>query len=185
MKQFRQLQRLTKFDELNVISTTKLLYEQLKYDTVKAYYVLIGRLYPKAKRIEQDIVEDLFEMYNPVTKYVFNHEVERKQARLAESILSSTNISDELKLGLRLWVRQITQYAIDLTDKVMLLKYSDNGIIKVVWFTRPDEWVCYKCRALHGNVYDIDKVPPKPHYNCRCYVKPLVRENVKTLKGEK
>ena len=170
---------------MNVISSTKLLYEQLKHDTTHGYYTLIHRIYPTTKKSEHDIVEELFEMYNPITKYVFNHEVERKQARLAESILSSDNTALELKVGLRLWIRQITQYAVDLTDKVMLLKYKDEGILEVEWYTQPDEWVCHKCRALHGTRWAIDKVPPKPHYNCRCYVKPVVRENVKTPKRRK
>lgn len=60
---------------------------------------LAKKIYKKA---DMDLVEELLEMYNPVTKYVFNHEVERKKSRFAESIIASNYKKGEIETPLKM-----------------------------------------------------------------------------------
>lgn len=43
--------------------------------------------------------------------------------------------------------------------------------IKYKWLTEPG--ACKTCLAMHGKIYDKDKVPKKPHPNCRCHVEEI------------
>lgn len=61
---------------------------------------------------------------------------------------------------------------IDITDKAVEQAYLDNDVEKVVWVTIKDERRCVECRKRDGKIYDIAKVPPKPHLGCRCYLLP-------------
>lgn len=36
------------------------------------------------------------------------------------------------------------------------------------WLTEPG--ACKVCKSMHGKLYDKDKVPKKPHPNCKCHV---------------
>ena len=70
--------------------------------------------------------------------------------------------------AMRYWSKQTGQYAIDVTDEAVKLAYSDAGIEEVMWITARDELVCDECGPLDGKVFPIDRVPPKPHWGCRC-----------------
>ena len=76
-------------DELNILSASRLLYEQLEESAEKAFLLIARDTYKKYgdkhKQLDNDWVLDFLEEYDPVTKYVYLHEVERKQARFAES----------------------------------------------------------------------------------------------------
>lgn len=50
-------------------------------------------------------------------------------------------------------------------------KISYSVKIKYKWLTEPD--ACEKCLSMHGNLYDKEEVPPKPHPNCRCHVEEI------------
>ena len=39
--------------------------------------------------LDEAWIEEFFEEFNPVTKYVFNNEIERKESRLFEALVSS------------------------------------------------------------------------------------------------
>lgn len=43
--------------------------------------------------------------------------------------------------------------------------------IKYKWLTEPG--ACKTCLAMNGKIYDKDKVPKKPHPNCRCHVEEI------------
>lgn len=120
-------------------------------------------------------VRAILEQYDPVTKYVYQHEIERKQARCAESIISSANAAErsaQIDTAMRLFAKMAAQYAVELTDESMLQAYRDANVDQVIWVTVKDERRCKVCRDRDGRVYPVNAVPPKPHYNCRCYLLP-------------
>lgn len=167
------------FDELNVISSSKSLYEELEKITEESLLAIAKRAYKTNGGLYESSITHRWLLgwlndYNPVTKYVYLHEIERKCARFAESILASNNPSAEIDVALRYWSNMVTQYAIDITDRAVEQAYSDNDIEKVMWVTIKDERRCKECRERDGKVYDINNIPPKPHWGCRCYLIPYL-----------
>lgn len=165
------------FDELNVISSSKSLYKELEVITEESLLLIAKRAYTanggkSDKNITSAWLLEWLNDYNPVTKYVYMHEIERKCSRFAESIIASDNPSAEIDIALRYWSNMVSQYAIDITDKAVEQAYVDNDVEKVVWVTVKDERRCKECRERDGKIYDIAKLPPKPHLGCRCYILP-------------
>ena len=107
------------------------------------------------------------ERYNGVTQYKFSSEFERKKYRLAEALIALGNISG-LPVAMKLLDKQIQQLGIDLTDHANIQAAIELGYTQAKWLTQEDEKVCEKCNALDRKIFDIDKIPEKPHYNCRC-----------------
>ena len=55
--------------------------------------------------------------------------------------------------------------------------YRGAGASKVAWHASLDLKTCDGCRALHGQVFDIDKAPDNPlHPRCRCTWLPVFSE---------
>ena len=174
---FNQFNGLASFDELNVIQSSKSLYEKLEQITEDGLLLIAKQAYSDNKGKVVDAISTAWLLgwlndYNPVTKYVYMHEIERKCARFAESILSSNNRAQETEVALRYWSNMVTQYSPDITDKAVMQAYIDNAVEKVIWITCQDERRCKKCKKRDGKIYDIAKVPPKPHIGCRCYLLP-------------
>ena len=118
-------------------------------------------------------IESFLDKYNPVTKYVFSNEIGRKESRLFEALVSDmASRYESYKTAENLLKRQIKQSAIDLEDEIEMDVYEDLGVEKVKWVAEDDEKTCDECRALDGEVFDIDDVPDK-HHNCRCYLIPV------------
>lgn len=131
----------------------------------------------KAQRSSADVITSAWLMgilneYDPVTKYVYLHEVERKRSRFEESIIASANPAEEVNTALRYWSNMVSQYAIEITDRATLRAYEDSGVERVVWRTVKDERRCKKCLERDGRVYRISEIPPKPHIGCRCWLLP-------------
>jgi SPP1 gp7 family putative phage head morphogenesis protein len=128
--------------------------------------------------LDEAWIEEFFDEYNPVTKYVFKNEIGRKEARLFEDLVAVMNTpgADKVqsyKTAENLLKRQIKQAAIDLDDSVAKQVYEDIGVEKVQWVAEDDYKTCGVCKELDGEIFDIDKAPPKQHYNCRCYLIPV------------
>lgn len=167
-----------KFDELNVIKTIKALYRDLAADNKKAFTDLAIMAYEDAVDRELDDEEDelmglwlmseVLDKPNPVTGYIYTNEVERKRDRATESINASTKKRQEFQKALRYWSRMGGEYADIVTDEATLKAFKDSGVKKVRWKTEEDDKVCAVCGPRDGKVYDIDKVPTKPHWGCRC-----------------
>lgn len=64
---------------------------------------------------------------------------------------------------------------IDTEDRAAITAYRDAGVEEVMWITQRDGRVCEECITLNGLIFPIDRVPDKPHYNCRCYLEPVKR----------
>lgn len=178
-REFAKSRQMMAMDELNVIKASEKMYDKLEEANEKAFLKLARDRY---KDITGEEAEEkatlawllLFLLaYNPVTEFVYDNEVERKEARFAESMVASTNKLVAIKQAMSLWLRQTEQYLVLVEDEAVLRAYKHLGYKRVRWFTQVDERRCPECAARHGKVYRIDKVPPKPHRNCRCYIEPV------------
>ena len=174
---FNKAKNLTSFDELNVIKYSREMYDELEQITEKAFLLLARQVYREHSESQvTDIVPawllGVLKAYNPVTKYVYLHEVDRKRSRFAESLIASDTKAKEVETALRYWSAMVTQYAIEVTDAAVKQAYIDDGVKKVKWITMEDERRCSECEKRDGNVYNITEVPPKPHIGCRCYLVP-------------
>ena len=170
---FRQA-RTTSLDELNVIAVSHDIYDTALNETKQEMARLSRVVYERyGDREDFDgtaFVLALMLAYDPVTKYVYENEVDRKRARFVEGVLGSPSPLEEIKLAERLWVSMNKVFADEVTFQTMIQAYKDSGVKTVRWVTSEDERRCATCGAMHGKIYSIDKVPPKPHRNCRCWV---------------
>ena len=178
---FHRLKSLVSFDELNVLQSTRLIYDELMQITEDkllelAVYYYNGTVKNPKTNIDREWLYLILDDYDQITKYVFLHEVERKRARLAESILASQNKSKEIDTALRYWSAMVAQYAIEVTDEAVKQAYVDDGVEMVMWVSMLDDRRCKECEKREGKVYDISNVPPKPHIGCRCYLVPWFEE---------
>lgn len=184
---------LAPFDQLNTITTvkkkTEKLYEKLDSENESAYKRIAKTAYADALLDARDagfkqkkktdpllVIAVLLAAYNAVTKYVYKHEVERKRMRLVEALMSDTDkqaMREDIRRAANAWWRQSQQYAIDVEDEAVLTAFSDCGVQRVKWIATLDDRTCKTCRERNGKIYPIDKVPDKPHYNCRCYLLPI------------
>lgn len=116
---------------------------------------------------------------NPVTRYQYMPEADRKRLRLAEglntarSLLNRPLYHEELRKFANLWYTQTNQYMIDTVDEATMDTYEAAGVKYAMWVTQRDGKVCTECRERDGVVYPIKNFPPKPHYNCRCQRRPM------------
>lgn len=181
--------KLAKWDRVNIIRTVtdayrrnakrfRKRYAEVVYDAyVFGLADLCGMNRAEARRMAdqidtEELVDLMLEEVNPVTRYRFNEELERKAYRLAESMEIAENRNLEIDRALKQLSRQAGQYAILATDMALLIAFEDAGAEEAEWVTRKDERVCHECRALDGKVFPIDRFPDKPHIGCRCGRRP-------------
>ena len=124
--------------------------------------------------LDEGWIEEFFDEYNPVTKYVFKNELERKKAYLFESLIADpkAKLQSYVKAEKSL-VKQVKQYGIDLYDAVAKAAFKAAGVKRVQWIAEDDSKTCSVCRELDNQIFDLDKAPPKQHHNCRCYLRPI------------
>lgn len=126
--------------------------------------------------ITVDWVQDMLEEIDPVTLYAFLPEAERKKERLTEALAASQNRDQEIDRALRAWTKQTAQYADNSVHNARLEAFVAAGIEKVRWQDMEDDRVCHECHDLNGKVFDINRVPPRPHYGCRCILIPILNQ---------
>lgn len=181
--------KMSKWDEVNIIRTVVSVYRASVRKARKRYWevafeayvlgmIILGEDTKKAQRmadksITMEWVDERLDQTDFVTLYRFNSEAERKAYRLAEQLEVSTDRNRLIDKALKDWSRQIGQYAITFTDDAVVQAFKDAGIERVQWITEEDERTCRSCSSLHGTEYQIDEIPPKPHYGCRCRLKPI------------
>lgn len=151
------------------------LYAALESDNFKVFLELAIKKYLATEphgdeEPDDEWLMEYLEYYDPVTKYVYENEVERKRDRLAEAVNASREKSKEFVRGLGYWVQMTAHYADDVSDRATIKAFKDAGVKKVKWNTQPDDKVCEECDERDGVVYSIDNIPPKPHWGCRCYL---------------
>lgn len=166
--------RLMRENEKMYLQVAKKAYE----DAVKAA-IAAGYIDPGENRINQAWVITLLTAYNFVSGYLYESEAERKRLRLAEQMMTAreyfnrTLYNDSVRRSANLWWTQASHYMLEAVDNATLDGYKDSGVKKVEWHTNIDGRECKVCRERNGQIYAIDKVPPKPHRNCRCYCVPV------------
>ena len=173
------------FDEMNITGIKKhvrklykKVYKIIKNEFFNVLNPLYKEIYEEAlalgfdgdlRDLDEAWIEEFFDEYNPVTKYVFNNEIERKESRLFEALVaSSLEKTQNYKTAENLLKRQVRQYAIDLEDSVAKTVYKDIGVEKVRWVAEIDHKTCGVCAEMNGEIFPLDDAPPKQHYNCRC-----------------
>ena len=175
---FGQIKRqLFKFDKLNVLQTTNDLYAKMDAVTRKKLLELANLVYlnnlqktMKKEELDEEWLFFYLEEYNPITKYVYTREWDRKRARFFEALVSSKNKESEIDPATRAVLRQVKMYADHITRQAVLKAFKDSGVEYVRWITVEDERRCKECRDLHNKVFRIDKVPDIPHIGCRCHL---------------
>jgi len=187
------------FDELNVVrvaNETKELFKRLLSFNKAEYKKIVAeaRIYalsylPENRKTKveketgsdqwfEEFVDYWLGTYNYVTGYLYEKEAERKRLRLSEELSTARQFHDRKRYSTslaktaNLWFTQSGQYAIDLEDKTCLDIWKKAGVEQVQWLAEDDHKTCSVCRKLDGQIFDIDKVPNKTHYNCRCVVIP-------------
>ncbi len=184
LKLFGQL-KASRFDELNVIRKVTELYRTSAENARKRYYEVAFEVYvlilmwcgtdaktahEMAERtITEKWVASILKDPDLMTLYSFDAEAERKAQRLVEALSATEWKIREIDKALKLWSRQLGQYAINVTDYAAMQAYEDAGIEKVQWVTQKDEKVCADCGPLDGKVFLLQDVPLKPHWGCRCF----------------
>ena len=186
---------VTGFDELNVVNTrktTQSMYDKFISDNEAMYLKAAKDSYKKALKtaqregysgketeIDGEWVAGILIGYNLVTGYLYGKEAERKRLRLNEQILTAreysnrTMFQDSLRKAANLWWTQTVQYGISMVDEATIRAFKDMGVKEVRWIAADDEKTCPTCGARDNQVYQVNKIPPKPHYGCRCYIVPV------------
>lgn len=170
------------FDELNVIKTTDALFKALDKDNQSTFFELAELVYlrhnsekklvPKSKWLSDFLLE-----YDPVTRYVYENEIVRKRDRAKEAVVSAPDYPEkerELKKAEIYWDNMTAQYCDLVSDAAELKAYRDSGVKKVRWITKKDGRECTTCHKRNNVIYQIDRVPPKPHWGCRCRLEPVI-----------
>lgn len=180
---FLRFKATTKFDELNIINNSKTLYKDLDNYTRRELLQLAQEVYKDVTKelfdkdaLKKDIptsayVMSLLRGYNGTTKYVYTHEVDRKQSRFAEKTIVDGIMLKELQTAYKQWMKQVEEYVIDAERDATIKAMEDNGIKEVMWITEGDNKVCEECDALNGQIFPIGAIPPRPHINCRCEIR--------------
>ena len=184
------------FDELNAsrvsLETTEL-FDRLLRENKRLYLKVAKKAYEDAiaaaeaagykhsgeHRINEMWLIALLGAYNFVSGYLYESEAERKRLRLSEQMMTAreylnrTLYNDSVRRSANLWWTQAAHSMIEAVDKATHDGYVDCGVSQVQWHSEIDGRECKVCRERNGKIYSIDKVPPKPHRNCRCYLSPV------------
>ena len=175
------------FDELNVIKNVKTLYTQLAADNRELfeelfddlygyYFALYGGKKPDTVEARKSVTRILTE-YGELSHYIYSNEISRKRDRTIEGVISAAGREREKvwNTSLRLWASMTRLYSDTVAYRAMVAAMRDVGIDEVQWITEADEKVCDDCKPLHGQIFPIDKIPPKPHIGCRCHLRPVTK----------
>lgn len=174
-----------KFDEINSLRLLKKMYEELLKLNEEAFLDIANDIYKEEipeseKRLNKKWLAVLLLGYDSVTQYVYEHEAERKQARLYEALMSTKGKTKnrDFTVAFNHWWKQTSQYAINVADSSAITAYADMGFKKVKWNAQIDDRTCGICKERNGKVYSINNLPIK-HYHCRCYFTPVLESGDK------
>ena len=165
--------RSTFYDSRKTVAYARKLYGKLWRDC-KRTLLRIGKHY--WSECDDEWLYLFLTDYDPVFKVVYENEQDRKRARFVEGVLASDTITSKKEFidrAMRVWLRMVQEMGVEVTDRAMIDKYKEDGVKKVMWVTAEDDRVCLECDELNGEIFPINKVPPKPHINCRCRLIPV------------
>ena len=182
---------LAGFDELNVIrvqSITESIWKRVDRFNRDAYaemcewtyewvYVQYGDKTPHKDWTK--VVDDWLRGYDPVTKYIYDRELERKRLRLNEGVLTTREtqdrpgLTDVVRAAANLLLTQSLQYGLDLIGETELEAFheapEDEDALSR-YNACNDSKTCNECWKLNGKVVKVSEAPHIPqHYRCRCW----------------
>lgn len=165
-------------DSLNVIDRSKEMYDLLNELNKDAFLEIAKKTYREIYPTSDNPPDTEWLLafllgYDVITKYVYEHEIDRKRARFAEALIATKKKQQEFSTASSLLWKQTAQYGITITDEALMKAFIDTGVKKVRWIAEDDNRVCEVCRSRKNKIYPIDKAPKKTHYNCRCYYEPV------------
>lgn len=172
----RKTRSLAKLDEITVLGYVTETYTELNEITTPMLVKVAQKAYKDVNHdgtLTEMWVMGYLNIFNPTSTYIYTKEAERKKYRSYEAIMSKNAKVEAFELAKRYWAKMAAEYAIEITDAATLQAYKDIGVKKVVWVTEEDDRVCHTCRDREGKIYDIGKIPSKPHWGCRCYYLPV------------
>ncbi len=195
IERYSRLKSLVSFDELNMLQEVNALYREIDIIVRKAFIDLANKVYRENVRrairsLDEQWLDNLLNAYDPVSKYVFSHEEDRKCARLIEAVIASSTKAQEIDAALRSMSFMCRIYAVRITDEAVLRAFEDDEdddneekitalpkpkSIYIQWIAEQDEKTCSVCCGRDGKVYELKHLPPKPHPNCRCRYKRVKR----------
>ena len=184
--------KMAKWDRISVIRTVLKVYRESARKAKKRYYgigfeaYLLGlymcgingrKAHEMAeKAITNEWVDGILEETDFITLYRFDTETERKAYRLAETLEATENRNWEIDKAMKYWSQQLGQYALNFTDYAVVQAFEDAGIEMAEWVSEHDDLVCDECYALDGQVFRVNELPRKPHWGCRCKIRPVFRK---------
>jgi len=178
-----------KFDELNVMDTMRVLYLDIDKDCRRTFKKLYHDrftemwLFLKDKQPDEDELDELlelelerlFEDVDEQTHYIWSTELNRKRDKATEAIWASpSKLQKQLEVdkGIR-WVSQQIGFYMDIvSDKAAFAALKEAGVDLVMWNAQEDTRVCKTCERLDGEIFELDRIPEKPHLRCRCWLSP-------------
>jgi hypothetical protein len=177
------------FDELNVLKQVEKLYDDLGKLCRKKYCELFGARYVEMLKSlgadipDDDAIDDLAELHitellkypNSTTQYAFDTELLRKRDRAKEAItsaLTKTLKQATMDKHLRYFAQMAMWYADFTSQDAEITALKKAGVEKVQRHELIDDRTCKTCKAAGGEIYDINKIPPLPHPNCRRWFTP-------------
>ncbi len=189
LKAFGRLKTI-RFDELHIIRevtsvydtaavTARKRYRKIAYDGFIEALILCGMTDAEARReaakvMSERWVKEWLGEVDPVVRYQFDPETDRKKQRLIESLAIKPGRDAEIDRALKDWARQTGHFAIAAVDRARLDAFRAAGVEEVVWVSERDSRVCRHCRSLDGQRFGINRVPGKPHMGCRCWLEPAL-----------
>lgn len=169
---FAKLKTRLPIDEINLLESVNLVYEEAEKITKKKLLQIAKRKYRELggeDTIDVIWLNDFLGSVNSTTGYIFLNEVDRKRSRCFESLVKSQNRAKDVRTALRYYSSMATQYTIDVADAAAVEAYKSQGVKKVRWRSYADYKVCKTCFERDKKIFDINKLPSK-HWNCRCWL---------------
>lgn len=155
------------------------MYDELHKLATRMFLRIGKHYYKKAGGKEDTVTEDwillLMDEFDPVEKYRFSDEFERKKYRAFEaiwaSIIAKESPEKSIKTSRSLLNKQVSEKAVRVGDMAELTAWEENGIHHVQWIAHMDERTCEECAYRHMKIYTLKELPARPHYGCRCHIK--------------
>lgn len=161
-------------DELNIVGQTKRIYEKINDIAANAFREIAEWYYESEPHgdgmFEYLWVKDLLSTPSQTAKYAWDAEMLRKRDRLTESLLATGRNQKEYTTAMRLYIRMLGWFGIEVADEAIRRAREDDGVTHVMWVSEGDSRVCDHCDELDGQIFLLRAVPPKPHPGCRCHL---------------